>query len=146
MRQSRRALTRDRKTRWKFVETVDARDLFDQIDFAFDFRAPRRLRAFPCGEQRAFGAAILVDANGRESQRAESRLDFLVGNVRTHHAKNLGTRDANFLRRALARINIDDASEQFPAGKLQDQFCQRREAISAISGSPPRPNRVEASV
>ena len=34
------ALARGGQARRKFVEAVDARDFFDEIDFAFDFGAP----------------------------------------------------------------------------------------------------------
>src|SRR5579859_3514186 len=45
LRQSLRALARGGKARRKFIEAVNARDFLDQIDFAFDFGAPGRLRS-----------------------------------------------------------------------------------------------------
>ena len=117
-----RALASGGQARRKFVEAVDARDFFDQIDFAFDFGAPRRLRAFPRGQQRAFRAAILVDSHGSKAERAKNRFDFFVGNVGAHHAKKFRARQLDFFRCAFAGINIDDAGEQFAAGELQDEF------------------------
>src|ERR1700686_910964 len=122
MREARRALPRGGRTRREFIEAVNARDFFDQIDFALDLGAPGGLRTFPRGEERAFRAAVLIDSNGSETERAETRFDFLVGNVRAHDAENFGARHADFFRGALARININNASEQFAAGKLQNQF------------------------
>ena len=48
-RQTLRALAGGGQAWRKFIETVDARDFFDQVDFAFDFGAPTWLRAFPSG-------------------------------------------------------------------------------------------------
>src|SRR5207245_5387958 len=59
---------------------------------------------------------------GSETEGAEARLDLLVRNVCAHHAKNFGARHADFVRSALAGINIDAAREQFATGKLQNQF------------------------
>ncbi len=121
-RQALRALACSGQARRKFIEAVDARNFFDQIDFAFDFSAPGGLRAFPRGEQRAFRAAIFADSNGSKAQRAENRFDLLVGYVGTHHAKKLRARQLDFLWRAFAGIDIDDASKQFAASELQDEF------------------------
>src|SRR4029077_7840494 len=52
----------------------------------------------------------------------EARFDLLVGNVRAHHAKQFRPSKLNFLGRALAGIYVDNAGEQFAAGKLQDKF------------------------
>ena len=122
MREARRSLASRRQTRREFIEAVNAGNFFDQINFAFDLGAPGGLRAFPGGEERAFRAAVMVDSNGSETEGAEARLDLLVRNVCAHHAKNFGARHADFVRRALAGINIDDAGEQFATGKLQNQF------------------------
>src|SRR6266851_2045270 len=116
VRKPRGALACRRKTRRKFVEAVNARDFLDQVDFAFDFGSPGWLGAFPGSEERAFRAAVLIDSNGRETERAEAGFDLLVGNVRAHDAKDFRTRQANFLRGALAGININNASEQLAAG------------------------------
>src|SRR5882762_3131905 len=124
VREARCALPRRGQTRRKFVEAVNARDFFDQINFALDLGAPGRLRALPCGEERAFRAAVLIDSNGGETESAETGLHLLVGNVRTHHAKNFGARHVDFFRGALAGININNAREQFAAGKLQNQFSR----------------------
>ncbi len=90
--QAQSALARNWKTRREFVQAINARDLFDQIDFALDFRAPGRLRAFPRRQQRSVRATILVHAHGRKSQRAETRLDFFVRNVGAHHPQKFRAR------------------------------------------------------
>src|SRR6266851_8112121 len=127
MRKARRALACGRQTGRKFVEAVNARDFFDQIDFAFDFGAPGRLRTFPGREKRAFRATVLVDSNGGEAERAEAAFHLLVRDVRTHDPQNFGARDTDFFRGALAGININYAGKQFAAGKLQNQFrCAAR--------------------
>ncbi|HEY6905799.1 MAG TPA: hypothetical protein VI216_15955, partial [Candidatus Acidoferrales bacterium] len=122
MWQARGSLSGRGQARRKLVETIDASDFLDQINFALDFGAPGRLCAFPCGEQRAFGAAILVHANGSETQRAKAGFDLLVRDVRAHDAEKLFTSDLNFLWRTLAGVNIHDASEQLATRKLKDQF------------------------
>src|SRR5438477_13170136 len=76
MREARGALPCCRKPRRKFIKAVNARDFFDQVNFALNFGAPRRLRAFPGGENRAFRAAILIASNGGEAERAEARFDL----------------------------------------------------------------------
>ena len=68
VRKARGPLARSGKARRKFIKAIDARDFFDQIDFAFDVAAPRRLRAFPCREKGTDLAAILVHTNGSEAQ------------------------------------------------------------------------------
>jgi len=70
-----------REARKEFIQPVDAGDLFDEIDFAFHFGAPRGLGAFPRGQERTFGAAILIDADGCEARGAQAGLNLLVGNV-----------------------------------------------------------------
>src|SRR5258708_11303710 len=121
---ARCALPRRGQTRRKLIEAVNARDFFDQINFALDLGAPGRLRALPCGEERAFRAAVLIDSSGGETESAETGFRLLVGNVRTHDAKNFGARHVDFFRGALAGININNAREQFAAGKLQNQFSR----------------------
>src|SRR2546422_10495460 len=116
MREARRSLASRRQTRRKFIEAVNAGNFFDQINFAFDFRAPGRLGAFPGGEERAFRTTVLVDSNGSETEGAEARLDLLVRNVRAHHAKDFGAGHADLFRGALAGITIDDAGEQLATG------------------------------
>ncbi len=69
------------QARGKFVEAINAGDFFDEIDFAFHFGAPRGLGAFPRGQERTFGAAILIDADGCEAEGAQAGLNLLVGNV-----------------------------------------------------------------
>ena len=118
--QSRCALPRHGQTRRKFVEAINPRDFFDEIDFAFHFRAPRRLRTFPRGEKRTLRATILVDSNGSEAERAEARFYFLVGHVRAHNTENFRARHADLFRRALSWININDAGKEFAASKLQN--------------------------
>jgi len=88
LREARRALACGRQAGRKFIEAVNARDFFDQINFAFDLGAPGGLGAFPCSEERAFRAAVLIDSNGGEAERAETGFHFLVGNVRAHDAKD----------------------------------------------------------
>src|SRR2546429_6796351 len=83
----------------------------DQIDFTLDLGAPGRLRAFPRGEERAFRAAVLIDSNGSAAERAETRFNLFVRDVRAHDAKNFGARHAEFFRSALAGINIDNTGE-----------------------------------
>ena len=122
MRESRRTLPGRGQTRRKFVETVNARDFLDEIDFALDFGAPGRLRAFPRREKRARRAAVLVDSNGRKTKRAEAGFNFLVGHVGAHDAKNFRARHADFFWRTLARKNVNDTGKQFASGKLKNQF------------------------
>src|SRR5689334_3265067 len=86
MRKARGPLPRRRKPWRKSIEAVDARDFFDQIDFALHFGTPGRLSAFPGRENRAFRAAVLINPNGSKAEGAEARFDLLVGNVRAHHA------------------------------------------------------------
>jgi hypothetical protein len=50
MWKARGALAGGGQARRKFIESVDARDFFDEIDFAGDFGAPGRRGAFPNGE------------------------------------------------------------------------------------------------
>src|SRR6202158_5148955 len=83
VREARRALACGRQAGRKFIEAVNARDFFDQINFAFDLGAPRGLGALPRREERAFRAAVLIDSNGGETERTKTRFHFLVGNVRT---------------------------------------------------------------
>jgi hypothetical protein len=90
VRETRGALASGREARWKFVETVDAGYFFDEIDFALDVGAPGGLGAFPSGEERAFGAAVLINTHRRKAEGAEARFDFLVVNVGAHHAKEFG--------------------------------------------------------
>src|SRR6266436_878757 len=106
-----RALASRRQTWRKFIEAVNTRNLFDQIDFALDFGAPGRLRAFPRSEKRTFRAAVLIASHRRETERAEAGFDLLVRNIRAHHAKNFSARHADFYRGALAGIDIDNAGE-----------------------------------
>src|SRR5713226_3648654 len=120
VRKSGGALAGGGQARGKFVEAVDAGDFFDEIDFAFDFGAPGRLRALPSSEQRAFRTAILIDAHGSETEGAEAGFDLLVGNVGAHDAEQLGAGEENFLGRAIAGIGIDNPGEEFAAGELQD--------------------------
>ena len=108
LRESRRTLPSRGQTRRKFVEAVNARNFLDEIDFARDFGAPGRLRAFPSREERARRAAVLVDSNGRKTKRAESGFNFLVGHVGAHHAKDFRARHADFFWRTLARKNVND--------------------------------------
>src|SRR5438876_101134 len=122
LRQARRSLPCRRQARRKFVEAVDACDFLDQIDFAFDFGAPRRLRALPRREERAFRAAVVVDANRSKAERAQAGFNLLIGNVRTHDAQNFRTRHADLLRRAFAGINIDDSCEKLASSKFENQF------------------------
>src|SRR5713226_1734130 len=114
MGKARRALPSGRKPRRKFIEAVNSRNFFDEIDFALDFGAPGRLRAFPSGEEGAFRAAVVVDSNGRETQRAETGFNLFVGDVGAHHAENF--------RGALAGIDVNNTGEQFAVGKLHNQF------------------------
>src|SRR5712692_5732003 len=116
------ALPSGRKPRRKFIEAVNSRNFFDEIDLALDFGAPGRLRAFPSGEEGAFRAAVVVDSNGSETQRAETGFNLFVGDVGAHHAENFGARHADLFRGALAGIDVNNTGEQFAAGKLQNQF------------------------
>src|SRR5437667_448928 len=43
VREARRSLARCGKARRKFIKTINARNFFDQIDFAFNIGAPRRM-------------------------------------------------------------------------------------------------------
>jgi len=115
VRQPRRSLPRRRQTRRKFIQPINPRDFFDQIDFAFYFRAPRWLRAFPGRQNRAQLSAILVHAQRRKTQRQQNGLNLAVRNVRTHHAQSFRARNRDFLRRALSRINIHYPGQQFAA-------------------------------
>jgi hypothetical protein len=107
-REALSSLASGRQARREFIEAVDTGDLFYQINFAFDFGAPGGLGAFPRGEQGAFRAAILSDANGSEAERAENGFNFLVGNVRAHDAKELSAGQLDFFRGAFAGIDIDN--------------------------------------
>src|ERR1700730_14461151 len=110
------------QARRKFVQAVDARDLFDQIDFALDLPAPGGLRAFPGCQQRFRRAAVLVHAYRSKPEGAEGRLDLPIGDVRAHDAENFRAGQADFLRRALARVDVHHAREQFADGILEDQL------------------------
>ena len=122
LRQTRRWLARRRQPRRKLIETMDACDLFDEVDFALDVRAPGRLRALPRCEERAGRAALRVHTNRRESERAENRFDFLVGYVRAHHPKQLGAPERDFFRSALAGVDVNHAGEQLARRKLENQL------------------------
>src|SRR5260370_28227096 len=82
VREARRTLPRRGQTWGKFIEAVNTRNLFDQVDFAFDFGAPGRLRAFPRSEKRTFRAAVLIASHRRETERAEAGFDLPVRNSR----------------------------------------------------------------
>ncbi len=120
VRETRGALAGSGQARGKFVKAVDAGDFFDEIDLALDFGAPGGLCAFPSGEQGAFRAAILIDAHGSETERAEAGFDLLVGGIGAHDAEKLGASEKNFLGRALAGINVDNPGEEVASGELQD--------------------------
>src|SRR5712671_5485895 len=95
------------ETGGEFVEAIDAGDFFDEVDFALDFGAPRRLGAFPRGQERTFGATILIDAHGREAEGTETGFDLLVGNVGAHYAEEFAAGEDNFFRGAPAGIDVD---------------------------------------
>src|SRR5713226_10419381 len=76
----------------------------------------------PFRQKRSSSPAILVRAYRRKTERAEYRFDFLVGNVRAHHTENLRAGHAYLFWCALSRIWINDARQQLPSGKLQNQF------------------------
>src|SRR5256885_12695478 len=71
VRKPRRALPCRGQTRREFIQAVNARDFFDQINFTLDFGAPGWRRRFPRREERAFRAAALVDANRSEEHTSE---------------------------------------------------------------------------
>src|ERR1700687_732032 len=121
VRKARGSLAGSRKTRRKFVEPVDAGDFLDEIDFALDFRAPGRLRALPGSEQGAFGAAILIDTHGSETEGGEAGFDLLVGNVGAHDAEELGAGEQNCPGHAFAGIGVNNSGEEFASGELQDE-------------------------
>src|SRR5207249_12221428 len=81
-----------------------------------------RLRALPRREERAFRAAVVVDANRSKAERAQAGFNLLIANVRTHDAQNFCTRHADLLRRAFAGINIDDTCEKLASSKFENQF------------------------
>ncbi len=122
VRKASGSLARGGQARRKFVEAVDARNFFDEVDFARHFGAPWRLSAFPDSQDGAGCAAILIDAHGSKPECAKDGFDFLVGHVGAHDAKKLGARDEDFFVRGLAGINVDNSGEQFAASKLQDEF------------------------
>ena len=109
LRQARSPNAGGRQTRRKFVEAVNARDFFDEIDLARDVGAPRRLRAFPRREQRIRRSLVVVHAHGRKSQRGENRFQVLVGNVRAHDAQQFRSRDRNLFRGALSRLDVHNS-------------------------------------
>jgi len=104
VREARRALTCGRQAGRKFIEAVNARDFFDQINFAFDLGAPGRLGAFPCSEERAFRAAVLIDRTGAKPSAPRLASTSLSGTSRAHDAKDFCARHVDFLRGALAGI------------------------------------------
>src|SRR6266404_913708 len=122
VREAGSALASHGQARREFVEAVDSGHFLDEINFALDFGAPGGLRAFPGGEERTFGAAILVDTHGSKTEGAESCFDFLVGDVGAHNAEKFGAREKNFPGCALAGIDVDDTGKKFASSELQNEL------------------------
>jgi len=71
----------------EFIKPVECGDLFDEIDFAFHFGAPKRVGCIPTRPGREPSAPrFLIDADGAKPRAL--RLDsFACRNVGTHYAE-----------------------------------------------------------